>query len=97
MQYELDPERSVSTSAWNTRAPQWQPIETAPREIKIDTYGIFLPHHSDIEIPIRLPNDEMWTNAPYPYTKTNFEYEDMCGRYTRTHWMHPPQPPEENP
>ena len=75
---------------------EWQPIETMPRDIDIDTYGEFMPVHSDKILLIRNPNDWVSSNTPYPLVKTYFSYNDMSGRYTRTHWKYPATPPKKD-
>ena len=57
----------------------WQPIETAPKDIEIDTFGEFRPIHSDEVFFIRFPEDWIGSNTPYPIVRTGFEHDGMYG------------------
>lgn len=80
---------------WNSRPSQWLPIETAPKDTVFDTCGVFVPHHSNEQIMIRSTDNYFSSNTPYPLTTTGYEYLDMSGTYTRTHWMPIPELPED--
>ena len=73
----------------------WLPIESAPRDVEIDTFGEFLPYHSSVDTYfIREARDTISSNSPYPLMRTQHQFQDMCGVYTRTHWMPLPTPPK---
>ena len=68
-------------AAWNTRATQWQPTETAPRD---GTYILAYNRGIGVEI-VKATPDHFWLGRWF----AEFECEP-------THWMHLPNPPTED-
>jgi hypothetical protein len=66
----------------------WKPFVDCPRDVEIDTYGEFRPHHSDKIFPMRFANYYISSNTPYPLTATNQQLNGMSGTYIRTHWRY---------
>ena len=74
--------------------PEWQTIETAPKDCCIDTFGTIQTHHGK-KVKVRVTDDYMSSNSPYPLTTTYFEHPNgLTGTYTREAWMPLPKPPE---
>jgi len=68
-----------TVQAWNARAPQWQPIETAPRD------GMFI---------LLTDGDDMFVayfNVGYGTWDDGDHHDDIQGL---THWQRLPAPPE---
>ncbi len=76
---------------WNTRAPQWQPIETAPKD-GTAILACYAPHY---ETNGFLPVAVRW-RAYHPNARGNEEWRDSSGAKVRaiTHWQPLPAPPE---
>jgi hypothetical protein len=77
--------------------PEWQPIETALKDCCIDTIGTIQTHDGK-KVKVRVTDDYMSANSPYPLTTTYFEHPNgLTGNYTREAWMPiPPAPKGEN-
>lgn len=78
---ESGDEGEESGKRWNTRASQWQPIDTAPKDTLIlcysPRYGIVgTGIYDGVDIEMFLPNRE------------------DCGTWMFTHWMPLPDPPQ---
>ena len=76
-------------AAWNTRAPQWQPISTAPKKQYVIVYGMAMDDEVQQKIfqgpwVARLANDGWWEMIGNTYVDSP------------THWMHLPNPPTED-
>lgn len=73
---------------------EWKPIETATKNVDIDTFGFFIPYKRTERTWIRKTDDYISGSSPYPLTETYFKHDDLYGTYTRTHWMPLPEPPK---
>lgn len=74
-----------------TRAPQWQPIESAPKD-GTAILACYAPHY---ETNGFLPIAVRW-RAYHPNARGNAEWRDHSGAKVRaiTHWQPLPPPPE---
>ena len=73
---------------WQAAQPQWQPIETAPREEAILVFCKAIPERG-----IEQTVEKLWfyTGQDHPTSKNRF-----CICDTATHWMPlPPPPPQQ--
>ncbi|MBO1748920.1 Lar family restriction alleviation protein [Stenotrophomonas indicatrix] len=88
---DVDTGIDETASAWNTRAPQWQPIETAPK----DGTAILACYARHYETNGFLPIAVRW-RAYHPNARGNEEWRDHSGAKVRaiTHWQPLPAPPE---
>jgi len=71
------------------RTPQWQPIETAPKD---DDEDVLLTNGKTIFIALYDIEGECW--CMHHMTEKGYTYK-MRPSYNATHWMPLPQPPEE--
>lgn len=79
-QVPLDADREA-IAAWNTRAPQWQPIETYDKRASSHSYLLLLTHSGDCQIGTYNPEFGWFSKS--------------TGRdILPTHWMPLPAPPE---
>lgn len=85
----VDIAAGMLAETWNTRAPQWQPIETAPPNKSIIFGGFITGNWIQIIGYIR-------PRARKPMDRYG---EWRLKNYTKlpTHWAHTLQPPEETP
>lgn len=76
---------------WNTRASQWQPIESAPKD-GTAILACYAPHYEKNGF---LPIAVRW-RAYHPNARGNEEWRDHSGAKVRaiTHWQPLPAPPE---
>lgn len=81
-------------SAIDAPAPQWQPIESAPKD-GTPILACYAPHY---ETNGFLPVAVRW-RAYHPNARGNEEWRDSSGAKVRaiTHWQPLPAPPEERP
>ncbi len=84
-----EPSLQEATESWNTRASQWQPIETAPKDGSLCFIG-------------RYDNDGAWNSITATYKKDGMFidtrswhsfYTEVNNLKRPTHWMPLPKPP----
>ena len=82
----------ASVTQWNTRTPQWQPIETAPKDCThIDIFCRAYGRLTDCHYAL----DTWWRNT---YTsEINGDQLERLDDIEPTHWMPVPTPPKEQP
>lgn len=72
----------------------WQPIETAPKDISISTYGyMWHPKTKERLGWTTFHGEVMHSNTPYPLTSTQINVEGVYCNYTRTKWHSLPYSP----
>lgn len=71
----------------------WQPIDTAPKDVPMDTYGVFKSRTGKPDKMIRYCDDIFWSSTVRPLTRTYYDHDGDTGDYTRTHWMPLPERP----
>lgn len=64
----------------------WQPIETMPRNVNIDTKGVFHAKAANLKYTLTKFDENISDNTVYPLVTTYFEHNGMVGTYTRTEW-----------
>lgn len=93
-----------SAEVWNTRAPQWQPIESAPEEVPADEAVIVCVTHDEPRfVDQRMVGEAYkvdgvwWWAGSSPNDYHTDPIEDMYGLGCVTHWQPLPAPPEVQP
>ena len=87
--------KEVAFKSWQAAKPQWQPIETAPKETPILCYDKDTGENAVVCII-----SSNGYNDYYPYIINEYGNhvvtDDECHSVIATHWMPLPQPPSHH-